>query len=239
MMGRAGIYADRFLWSGISNPKYSEDLMRSHRKSPSPCPLPASGARGSRRHPSLRSGRQERGWVLRGGVGVHARHLLLAVGFRIAAGDRPRDQPGDTGSGLGRLRVDLRQPVGAELGDVEETVLAGVDRHGPRREVVLVELFAELHGFEARDPARLVERVVVVEREIVLLLLVDRDPELLRGPHHGRVAVGHEIEQLDGVDVLLVVEEELPGLLRLSTGLAWKAVEGHDVVPDADLGGFA
>src|SRR2546422_2301291 len=196
MMGRAGIYADRFLWSGISNPKYSEDLMRSHRKSPSPCPLPASGARGSRRPPSLRSGRQERGWVLRGGVGVHARHLLLAVGLRVAAGDRPRDQPGNTGSGLGRFRVDLRQPVGAEPGDVEEDVLAGVDSDSPRREVVLIELLAELHGFEARNPARLVERVVVVEREIVLLLLVNRDPELLRGAHHGRMAGRPKVEQL-------------------------------------------
>src|SRR2546428_11860777 len=212
MMGRAGIYADRFLWSGISNPKYSKDLMRSPRKSPSPRPLPASGARGSRRYPSLRSGRQERGWVLRGGVGVHARHLLLAVGLCVAASDRPGHETRDAGSGLGRLRVDLRQPVGPELGDVEENVLAGIDSDGPRREVILVELLAELHSLEARDPARLVERVVVVERQVVLFLLVDRDPELLRGPHHGRVAVGHEIEQLDGVDVLLVVQEELPGL---------------------------
>src|SRR5256712_10238698 len=196
MMGRAGIYADRFLWSGISNPKYSEDLMRSHRKSPSPCPLPASGARGSRRHPSLRSGRQERGWVLRGGVGVHARHVLLAVGFGVAAGDGPGHETRDAGSGLGRFRVDLWEPVGPELGDVEEDVLAGVDPDGPRREVVLVELLAELHGFEARDPARLVERVVVVEREIVLLLLVNRDPELLRGAHHGRMAVRHKVEQM-------------------------------------------
>src|SRR5205823_5994945 len=178
-------------------------------------------------------------WSLRRGVGVHARHLLIGVGLRVAAGDRPGHATRDAGSGLGRLRVDLRQAVGPELGDVEEDVLAGVDPDGPRREVVLVELLAELHGFEARDPARLVERVVVVERQVVLLLLVDRDPELLRGPHHGRMAVGHEIEQLDGVDVLLVVEEELPGLLSLFSGLPWEAVEGHDVVPDADLRGLA
>ncbi len=118
-------------------------------------------------------------------------------------------------------------------------MLAGVDPHGPRHKVILVELLAELHRLQTSDPARLVKRVVVVEREIVLLLLVDRDPELLRAPHHGRVAVGHEIEQLDGMDVVLVVEEELPGLLCLAARLPGEAIEGHHVVPDADLGGLA
>src|SRR5439155_21811023 len=178
---------------------------RAQRKAPA---AEAAGPRRRRGHEHVRAARRQGPgaagdrtgdvyvWSLRRGVGVHARHLLLAVGFGIAAGDRPGHETRDAGSGLGRFRVDLRQPVGPEFGDVEEDVLAGVDPDGPRREVVLVELFAELHGFEARDPARLVERVVVVEREIVLLLLVNRDPELFRTAHHGRVAVGHEVEQL-------------------------------------------
>ncbi len=58
-------------------------------------------------------------------------------------------------------------------------MLAGIDPHGPRLKIVLIELLAELHGVETGQADRLVERVIVVERKIVLLLLVDRDPELL------------------------------------------------------------
>ena len=59
-----------------------------------------------------------------------------------------------------------------------------------------VSVFAELHRIEARERAGVIQRVVVVQREIVLLLFVNRNAELFRLPHHGRVAVGHKIEQL-------------------------------------------
>ena len=161
-------------------------------------------------------------------------HGLITFRLGVATRNRPGDQTGDTvrGARLG-LGIDLGQAIRSELGDVEKDVLARVYAHGPWRKVIFVKLLAELHGFQASDAARFIQGVIVIQREIVFLLLVDRDPEPLGVPNHRRVPVGDEIKELDRVDVLLIVEQELTCLVRLLARLAGEAVKGHDMVPDS------
>ncbi len=118
-------------------------------------------------------------------------------------------------------------------------MFAGVHPHGPRLKIVLVELFAELHCVQTGQADRLVECVVVVEREIVFLLLVDGDAELLRVPHHGSVPVGDEIKQLDGMNRGLIVQDEPSRVFGFLASLAGEAVERHHVIPDAHPGCLA
>ena len=115
-------------------------------------------------------------------------------------------------------------------------MLAGIHPHRPGLKIVLVEFFAELHRIHAGQGARIVQGVVIVQGQIVVLLLVDRNAEFLRVPHHRRMAIGHKVEELHRMDHRLIVDDELAGLQRLVSRLAWEAVEGHHMVPDPRLG---
>ena len=52
------------------------------------------------------------------------------------------------------------------------------------------------------------------------------------------MAIGHEVKQLDGMDVGTVVEQELPRLFGFFPGFARESVKRHDVVPNPHLRGF-
>ncbi len=93
-------------------------------------------------------------------------------------------------------------------------MLPRVHAHGPGVKIVLVEFFAELHHVPAGEGTGIIERVVIVQGEIVLLLFVDRNAELLRTAHHRRMAIGHKVEQLHRVNHRLVLKDELAGFQR-------------------------
>ncbi len=114
-------------------------------------------------------------------------------------------------------------------------MLARVHAHGPGMKIVLVEFFAHLHRVQAGEGTGVIQRVVIVQGEIVLLLFVDRNTELLRIAHHRRMAIGHKVEQLHRVNHRLVLDDELAGFQRFIERLAGEPIERHHMVPNPRL----
>src|SRR6185295_20078606 len=108
-------------------------------------------------------------------VGDYACHPLASVLTSILC-DRPGDQSRHTfrrPDWLRLLRIDLGQPVRSELRDVKKDMFARVHAHSPGMKIVLVELLAELHRVQTGEGTGIIQRVVIVQGEIVLLLLMD------------------------------------------------------------------
>ena len=87
-------------------------------------------------------------------------HRLIPFRLGVAAGDRPSDQTGDTVGGARlALGVDLRQPVGPELRNIEKHMLAGVDFDGRDAEFWVDRIIcAAGHRYDLVDNTRTVYR---------------------------------------------------------------------------------
>src|SRR5215831_21354017 len=119
-----------------------------------------------------------------------------------------------------RIELEVGQLLHPEPRDIEEDILPNKQAQVPTGVVVAFELLE--HALRLFDTHAVLHRVVVIEREVPLWILIGRDAPLLRVLRHRCVLAQVERAKAQRMDMLLVRFQKLHRLPGFLFRLAWE-----------------